>query len=245
MQPVKISAISYLNTIPFVYGLEQCFKNNEIELTLEVPSLSAQKLISKQANIALVPVAVLPLLPGNKKILNYCIGANGIVKTVLLVSSKPLQEITSIHLDSDSRTSVELVKILAKHYWKIDVQWLPLSLDKLPESEAAVIIGDKTFHHSDQFVYKYDLAVEWKRFTGLPFVFACWVSVTDLPADFLASFNHALEFGITHIEDAVTNNPLSVTKEDAIHYLTENISFRMDDSKKQAIELFHRYLRTG
>ncbi|MCK9618035.1 MAG: menaquinone biosynthesis protein [Lentimicrobiaceae bacterium] len=247
-KPVRISAISYLNTLPFVYGLTHYFDGDSIELQLEVPSVSAQKMILKQAEIGLLPVAALPLLSDEYRILDYCIGTRDKVNTVLLLSNVPLQSIKTISLDYDSRTSVELVKILARYYWKIQPDYVSLAREESHVqdiSDAAVFIGDKTFSLKSRFAYIYDLATEWNRFTGLPFVFACWVAVNSLSEDFISQFSQAIEFGIAHIRESIMDKNLPISESEAYDYLTRNISFRFDAAKKAAMEKFLSYLRTG
>ena len=128
----------------------------------------------------------------------------GDVKTVLLLSHQPLEKITTVHLDFDSRTSVTLVRVLAQDFWKISPKWIDLppgSASAPGEIESLVAIGDKTFTLASQFPYVYDLAGEWKKHTGMPFVFAAWVANRDLPEGFLRKFNNALAYGIGHIPE--------------------------------------------
>ena len=118
MQKLRISAVSYLNSLPFVYGIKNSGFLKNIELSLDVPSVCADKLISGKADIGLVPVAAIPLIKNARIVSDFCIGADGKVQSVLLISRKPLQEIQKVYLDLESRTSVGLAKVLAKEYWK-------------------------------------------------------------------------------------------------------------------------------
>ncbi|HNF48735.1 MAG TPA: hypothetical protein PLF48_05095, partial [Chitinophagales bacterium] len=110
----KLSAVSYLNTKPFLYGLEHAAIADETEISLDPPAVTAEKLIHNEVDIALIPVAVLPLLKQPKIISPFCIGSNGKVATVCLFSDVPLEEIETILLDYQSRTSVQLVQILCR-----------------------------------------------------------------------------------------------------------------------------------
>ena len=117
---LKISAVSYLNTVPFIHGLKQSVLIHSIGLQLDYPSICADKLINGIVDLALVPVAVIPKLLQAHIISDYCIGANGAVDTVCLYSDVPITEIESIALDYQSRTSVALLKILLKEYWQLN-----------------------------------------------------------------------------------------------------------------------------
>ena len=112
----KVSAVSYLNTIPFIHGIKSSNISDFIDLQLDYPSVCAQKLINNEVDIALVPVVVLKDNPQFNIISDYCIGSNGKVDTVCLYSDVPLKEIKEIYLDYQSRTSIELLKVLCKDH---------------------------------------------------------------------------------------------------------------------------------
>ncbi|MEI7663182.1 MAG: menaquinone biosynthesis protein [Bacteroidota bacterium] len=247
MNPLRISAVSYLNTFPFVYGLKESGILTNFTLSLEVPSLCAEKLRQGQADIALVPVAALPGIKTFQYISDYCIGAVGEVKTVLLLSKVPLNKITRIYLDFDSRTSVELVKVLASRYWRINPGWQNLEsgqADSQKDIESLVAIGDKTFRIRQDYPYVYDLASEWINFTGLPFVFAAWVSRIPIPGDVLDMFERAIQFGISHKPECIDyfRDRLPAC-DNCLEYLENNISYEFDARKKQGLELFLSCLR--
>ncbi len=249
MKLLRISAVSYLNTFPFVYGLQQSGLLNNFSLELDVPSVCAEKLKSGRADIALVPAGALPEIGNFNFISDYCIGAVGEVKTVLLLSKVPLEQITTVHLDFDSRTSVELVKVLAKHHWKICPEWKNLEhgqLLSLSNFESLVAIGDKTFELRNRYPYSYDLAEAWIRFTGLPFVFAVWVSRDKLPDETLAKFTGALAHGVSHkqacLEYFIEKLPAC---DDCLSYLENNISYEFDHKKKAGLNLFLKYLNSN
>lgn len=246
MSKIKISVVSYLNSKPFIYGLEHSKLIDKIDLQLDIPSVCAQKLIDGKVDIGLIPVAVLPQLKEKYVISDYCIGAEGKVASVILYSTVPLQEIKNILLDYQSKTSVLLVKVLAGNFWKIDPQWIPAKADYENDIEgntAAVIIGDRTFELENKYPYSYDLAKEWQKFTQLPFVFACWVANKKLPDHFISEFNQALKFGIDNrtklIAELVRQNTYST---DIAAYLTINIKYDYDSSKEIALNLFLDYI---
>ena len=245
MDKIKISAVSYLNSKPFIYGLQQSNILNQIDLQLDTPSDCAQKLIDGKIDIGLIPVAVIPNLPQHYIISDYCIGAHGKVASVMLYSNVPPDKIKTILLDYQSRTSVMLVKVLAKYFWKINPVWVNATTDfenNITDSIAAVIIGDRTFGLENKYTYTYDLAQEWHWFTQLPFVFACWVANKQLPTPFITQFNAALKFGLDNRETLI--DELNASKKyntDISFYLNNNIKYDYDDEKKQALQLFLKY----
>jgi chorismate dehydratase len=246
MPPVKISVVSYLNSKPFIYGLEHSSIINEISLELDIPSVCAQKLIEDKVDIGLIPVAAIPSLTTSYIISDYCIGASGKVDSVMLYSNVPLDQITHILLDYQSRTSVTLTKVLAENFWKITPEWIKASTDyenNISGTTAAVIIGDRTFGLAGKYEYVYDLAEEWQKFTQLPFVFACWVANKKMDGDFIASFNKALKVGLDARPQLVKEITASGKyKTDIAYYLTHSIDYTFDEAKKQALELFLSYI---
>jgi len=241
---LKISAISYLNTIPFIYGIEKSGILKDYKLEIDIPSVGASKLIDGSFDIGLVPVAILNELKEYHILTDYCIGGVSKINSVILLSQKPVNNISTIFLDTDSRTSVELVKVLAKHFWKIDPEWKKYNFDKtvnLPES--IVAIGDKTFELRDKFQYIYDLGEEWFRFTSLPFVFACWVSTKKIENDILERFNKAIAFGVENKFKAV-KELTKVIKTDAMEYIEKYISYELDDQKRKGMEQFFKFLNS-
>ncbi len=244
-QKIKVSAVSYLNTLPFVYGINNSELIDEIHFSLDIPSDCAKKLLTGEVDLGLVPIAIIPQLEEYHIISDYCIGAEGKVDSVALFSDVPLDEIESIYLDYQSKTSVNLVQVLANKYWKISPKWIKATEgfeNEIKGKTAGVIIGDRTFKLSATFKYKYDLAEEWFKFTGLPFVFACWISNKELPKPFIQKFNNALKQGVNSIDNVILNNKGGNISEDVLkQYLTKNISYFLDDNKQKAIKTFFEY----
>lgn len=247
MDILRITAVSYLNTFPFVYGIRESGLLHDYRLDLAVPSVCSERLLRGEADIALVPAGALPGLGEVSHVSDYCIGAVKAVKTVLLLSHKPLPDIRRIGLDFDSRTSVELVKILATHYWKISPEYVGLKPGEIlleDGLEAVVAIGDKTFSMRDRYEFSYDLASEWINFTGTPFVFALWAARTHLPPEVVRNFSDALSFGVKHIPDCLDyfRDKLPACT-DCRDYLENNISFHLDSEKRRGLNLFLEYLK--
>jgi chorismate dehydratase len=240
---VKVTAISYLNTIPFVYGLQNTSIKNDIHLTLDYPAESARRLLSSESDLGLVPVGAIPSITNCNIVTNFCIGAQGPVRTVVLLCNSPIETLERIYLDYQSRTSIVLVKILSQSLWKIHPEWTPFTPQHTAKDidpyDGLVIIGDKVFDHEAHFKYKYDLAEEWIRLTGLPFVFAAWIANKNVKKSFIDSFNNALRQGLENIKEAVDLYPPSkLSKQEAEHYLRNNISFDFNKEKREALKLF-------
>ena len=236
---IKVSCVSYLNSQPFIFGLKNNSIINEVDLSLDVPSVCAEKLLSGQVDIGLIPVAGIPEMKESHIISDYCIGADGKVETVLLFSDVPLEKINSVLLDYQSRTSVLLLKILAEKFWKISPEWINTENDfekNIKDNTAGLVIGDRTFNLSRKFQYAYDLSAEWKKFTGLSFVFACWVSNKKLPADFVSEFNEALKCGVNNRNKVIEK--LNKGKFNSADYLMRKVSYDFDSKKKKAMKQF-------
>jgi chorismate dehydratase len=175
---------------------------------------------------------------------DYCIGTEGVVDTVCLYSDVPISEIKKIILDYQSRTSVALLKVLLKEYWALNPELIKAELgfeDTINGENAALVIGDRAFDLNNRHKYVYDLSALWKEMTGLPFVFACWVTITDLPDQFIVNFNSALQNGLNNIDKAIlmeeNNYPSSVSPEE---YLNNKISYNFNKDKQKGMDLFLR-----
>lgn len=240
----KVSAVSYLNTLPFIYGLKKSELLNTINLQLDYPAMCADKLINGEVDIALVPVTVIPKLKHYHIISDYCIGANGVVDTVCLYSNVPVSEIKKIALDYQSSTSVALLKLLLKEYWDLNPELITTEVgfeNTINGDNAALVIGDRAFDLNNRHKYVYDLSAIWKEMTGLPFVFACWIAIKELPSQFIAEFKAALQNGLNNIDKAILtegdNYPIHVSLEE---YLNKKISYVLDEEKQKGMELFLR-----
>jgi len=215
-------------------------------LSYDIPSQCADKLLADEADIGLIPVVEILRMPEHYIVSDLCIGAGETVRTVVLASEVPLKDFSTVYLDNHSRTSVVLCKILSKHYWNITPDWQNFTGDitTYPRTgrSAAVVIGDKAF--GMQAPYIYDLATEWRKFCGLPFVFACWVANKQLNEGFVNRFNEALAKVSDNMEKIVDyykdRAPAGV---DLFEYWTKNISYPLTEEKQKGLELFLKYAR--
>lgn len=242
MRKIKISAISYLNTAPFVYGLKHSEICKHIDITYDSPANCAARLLAKDADLGIVPSAVIPQIPKHQIVSDYCIGADGAVRSVAICSSVPLEKVEKLYLDSDSRTSVLLARLLLDEYKKLSPKIIHTlsenEIDPAAHASAYVLIGDKVFRHEKSFPYIYDLAQMWKEFRGMPFVFAAWTAVIPLSNDFCEMFNRALTFGIDNLTAVVDEHKPQIDRDEAIKYLAENIKYKLDAPKRMALTEF-------
>jgi chorismate dehydratase len=246
--PVKISIVSYTNTLPFRWAMRHNDIPGGMRIEEDIPSVCAEKLLTGKVDLALVPVAILPRLDKFEVVTDYCIGADGVVDSVKLYSAVPLGEIEEVMLDYQSRTSVALARILISKHWKIAPRFAgaaPGFENEIGGKRAGVVIGDRTFALNGRFAYEYDLAGVWKEFTGLPFVFAVWASREQLDPAFLYRLNSILSEGVNNIRRAVSEEtlPAGLDRDVAEDYLTNRIDYRLDARKREGMELFLQYLK--
>ena len=241
----RLVAVSYLNTKPLLYGLLRSPISDRLRMQLAIPSECARQLVDGEADIALVPVAVLPELPDYRIISDYCIGADGDVATVCIYGDVPLHEMKRIYLDHHSRTSVMLAKLLLEEYWEHEVTFLDAIdgyIDRIGGTTGGLVIGDRTIGLDKRFAYVYDLGAAWKDHTGLPFVFAAWVATRPLSADFVEKFNEALREGLDHLPQLQYLLPSPHPDFSLEHYYTHHIDYRLDAGKREALERFLTYV---
>lgn len=238
MNKIKISAVSYTNTKPFIYGIEHSELINKIDLSLDIPTDCAAKLINGQVDIGLIPVAAIPMVPNANIVADYCIGSVGAVNSVFVFSNVPFQEIKTVRLDSHSRTSNNLAKVLLKFHWKQEVSYIS---DPEAKTDAMVLIGDRTFGKKANYPYAYDMGEEWMKFSGLPFVYAAWVANKTIPETFITEFNEALASGLSHRAELLRELP-AIPDFDLDDYLMHKLDFELTEKKREALSLFLSYI---
>ncbi len=245
MNNIRISAVSYTNTKPFIYGLQHHPIKNQIDLSLDTPSDCAQKLIDNNVDIGLIPVAAILQLPYWQIVSDYCIGAVGAVNSVFIFSNCPIKEVHNIQLDPESRSSNNLANVLLKNFWKINPKQIINAEDYAKSTNiktAFVQIGDRTFGKKNRFPYVYDLAEIWQQLTGLPFVFAAWIANKPINPEFMKGFNEALKIGLDAREQLVKDLP--VYPDFSLHdYFFHKLDFNLTDQKKEALDLFLAYIK--
>ena len=239
MDKIKVGIVNYLNTRPLLYGIEHSAVKDLLILVEDYPSNIARLLLEGAIDVGLVPVAVIPHLPSYHIITDYCIGCTGPVASVALFSEVPVNRIETVLLDYQSRTSVALAKILLRDYWKIQPKLEATKADfrsAIKGTTAGIVIGDRALEQRKTAQHIFDLGEAWKAHTGLPFVFAAWVSNKPLPPDFINAFNAANKWGLQHIDQVVAENPYPVF--DLHRYYTEYISYELTAEKRKGLEQF-------
>lgn len=244
---LNIAAVSYLNTRPYLSGIEK-YLNIPYHINTYPPRECAEKLKNGQANLGLIPVATLPELNEFVPVSDFGIVAQGRVYSVSLYSQVALNEITHVFLDYESRTSVALTQILCQKFWKINPVFIPAYPDyekDISHTRAGVIIGDRAIHFKPNYSYDFDLAEAWYNYTQLPFVFAVWVIRKDLYNSFLHStLSEVFHKGITEKEQHFFQwakehqLPESIVKE----YLTKYIRYEVSPQAQNGMNLFLEYL---
>ena len=236
---IRVGAVSYLNTKPLIYGFEQQMMNDTVQLIYDYPAKIAAALLNNDIDMGLVPVAILPEMKTYHIVGNHCIGSEGEVASVCIFSEVPIEQIETLLLDYQSRTSVRLAQILIKEFWKINPVLKKADNDfrsQIKGTMAAVVIGDRALEQRQISSYCYDLGLAWKQHTGLPFVFAAWISNKQLSETFINEFNSVTEYSLGHIDEIVRRNPYLPF--DLKKYYTEYISYDLTDKKREGLKLF-------
>jgi len=240
LSKIRVGAVSYLNTKPLLFGIRKHPVFAEIALTEDYPSKIAQMLVDDEIDIGLVPVATTLRLKEWHIHSDYCIGSDGAVASVCIFSEVQMPEIKSVYLDYQSKTSVNLAKVLLKEYWKKDVEFIDATGEDFREqingTTAGVVIGDRALEQRKKSKYIYDLGEAWKKYTGLPFVFAAWIANKKLPDKFITAFNEANALGFNSMEEVIKENQFIPF--DLRTYYTSCISYKLDEEKKKGLKLF-------
>jgi len=240
MEKIKISAVAYTNTKAFIYGIENSKSvRDQIDLTLDIPADCAAKVIDGTVDMGLMPVAGIPYVTNAHIISDYCIGSVGAVNSVFIFSSVPAAEIKTLKLDPQSRTSNNLAQVLLKFHFKTAVT---VTTDPDAETDAIVLIGDRTFGKKDDYNFAYDMGEEWMNFTGLPFVYAAWVANKEIPEAFVAEFNAALKIGLANRPTVIRSLPKHPSF-DVDDYLMNKLDFELTEKKREALDLFLSYIK--
>ncbi len=241
---IRLGAVGYLNARPLVYGLD---RSSRFALRYDVPSQCAALLHEGGIDVGLIPS--IEYLRGGP----YCIvpdlaiASRGAVASVAVYTTKPIREVRSIAMDTSSRTSVALVRVLCERLYKIapaiEARGPDLA-EMLTRSDAALIIGDNALFLDEKQVEKIDLGEVWTTMTGLPFVYAFWAGRPDaLSAADVLELQRARDEGVTRPADLARAYlpDRSDRHEVATRYLRDNIKYHLGDEERAGLELFYRY----
>ena len=256
MPPLRISAISFLNTAPLMWDFENGETATRLRQTFEIsytiPSRCAEQLKEGSADIGIIPVAAYTVIPDLMIVPDVAIAAKNKVRSILLVSKVAINKIRSVATDDSSRTSAALVEIYLRKFVGIDPGFSrqkPNLREMLQWHDAALLIGDPALQARTDGYFVYDLAEEWKRWTGRPFVFAFWtVRKAALEAysgepNIGQVFQQSRDNGVKHIPEiaAAWAGKLSLSPKLIADYLTENVDYGLDPENLEGMRLFYKY----
>ena len=254
MKRLRISAISYLNTAPLMWDFEHGEAGREFDISYTLPSACARALESGAADIGIIPAAAYAQVPGLTVLPRVAIASLRPVRSILLVSRVPVEKIRTVALDTSSMTSVALTKILFEKWLgggRTFTTMAPNVEAMLAQHDAALVIGDPALKIDRSRYRTLDLAEEWIRHTGKPFVFAFWavrqgalsgaVQSQDLAAIFQQSRDHGLEPANLEQITREWAPRLGLKEVDLRSYLTENIYYYLDPPCLEGLQLFYRY----
>lgn len=237
---IKVGIVSYLNTRPLIYGLKKHPIKEQIDLVEDNPAKLAEMLQRNEIDLGLIPVASIPTLSEYHITGKYCIAAEREVASVCLFSEVPMNQIKTVYLDYQSRSSVALLTWLMQEYWNIQPEIIQATNDsyreKIQGTTAGLVIGDRAFEQRRISTFIYDLSSEWRSITGLPFVFAAWVSNTPLPKAFIEQFDEANSIGFNHLDEIVDH--LDYKLFDLKKYYTFHIQYLLDARKQKSMQMF-------
>jgi chorismate dehydratase len=240
---LRIGAVSYLNTKPLVYQLEQLAP--QAELSFDLPSRLADDLATGQLDIALIPSIEYFQNPNYTIVSDACIGCRGPVLSVKLLSRVPMRRIKTLALDEGSRTSATLVRILLRERFGVEPTLLPLPIGETVEetkTDAVLLIGDRAIHPPrDSFVEQWDLGDQWCRWSELPFVFAMWVAREGVDVTEVESaLSAARDVGVEHLEEIAEAeaSAVNLSFDQCLSYLRDNLYFYLGTREQRGLELF-------
>lgn len=252
MSRLRISAISYLNTAPLMWDFEHGTAGESFDIAYTLPSQCAAELARGAADIGIIPAAAYATIPNLSILPGVAIASKKAVRSILLVSRKPLDAINTVALDSSSLTSVALTRVLFEKFWGGGREFTSLSPDldsMLSAHDAALLIGDPALKVDRSHYQTWDLADEWNQFTGKPFVFAFWAvtqravreSSLDLASIFQQSRDHGLLPASLAEITSLWSPKLGLNEADVHSYLTANIHYYLDEPCLDGLRLFYRY----
>lgn len=254
MRRLRISAISYLNTAPLMWDFENARAGEDFDISYTLPSQCAAELQAGRADIGIIPVAAYTTVPDLVILPGVAIASRRAVRSILLVSKVPVEKIRTVALDTSSLTSVALTKVLFAKFWSgkpVFSAMEPKIDHMLEQHDAGLVIGDPALQIDRSRYVTYDLAEEWIRLTGKPFVFAFWavrrVALAEVPQD----LNLATVFQKSRDHGLLPENLARIAREwaprlrlsqaEVKSYLTENIHYHLDRDCLDGLRLFYQY----
>jgi chorismate dehydratase len=248
---VRLGAVGYLNARPLVHGLD---RDPRFQIRYDIPSECARLLHSGAIDLGLIP-SIEYLRGGPYNIVpDLAIASDGPVASVTIFAARPMADVRSIALDTSSRTSVALVRVLCQRLFRISPTLEsrgPNLDDMLSHCDAALIIGDKALFQepaagepAPRVVEKIDLGEAWRQLTGLPFVYAFWAGPPPaLTPDDVRVLVRARDEGVRRPEALAREYLAGTPRWQALgaEYLRDNIKYYLGDREREGLELFYRF----
>ncbi len=249
MARLRVSAISFLNTAPLMWDFEHGAASSDFHLDFTMPSACAEALRTGAADIGIIPVIALPAIPGLVVLPDISIASKRSVRSILLVSKVPVEDIQTVAADTASRTSVALARVLFCKWFGGPRRFTPMEPDldaMLASCDAALLIGDPALTVDRGRYLTYDLAEEWHRNTGKPMVFAFWAvraqaARPELTRIFRDSRDHGLQPENLRAIARQWAPRVGISEQSVISYLTQNIDYSLDAENLEGLDLFYRY----
>jgi len=243
---LRVGIVNFLNSKPLAWGFLKGHHADLFAPTYHPPAMVARMLGQGNLDVGLIPSIEVQRIPRLRVLPDICVAAQHEVRSVLLISRCPPEEIRRVALDQNSRTSVALLRILLRERWKVDPEYIHERPDPermLAEADAALVIGDPALKLDRERYLIHDLAGEWHALTGLPFVFAVWAvrPEVELP-DLSFYFKSSLRYGLSSLDTLVRESAaeLGLESSEVREYLTENLSFFLRRDEIEGLEEFYR-----
>jgi chorismate dehydratase len=247
-QKIRLGVLKYLNSKPLLYGFENGLVNGKFELFYGTPSECAEMLRKGEVDLALLPSIEYPKNSRYRIIDKVAIVSRGPVASVLLIYKSGIEDIKSVALDTNSRTSIALLKILCREIYNISPDFIDMepNIEKMmKKTDAALIIGDNALYLENNGYHSRDLGADWTKMTGYPFVYAIWAgTLGKIKSEFIEDFNRSMKNGLMNIDkiakDYADKNKKSNYKRNLL-YLREHIKFDFGLRAQQGLIEFYRY----
>lgn len=251
MPQLRVGIVDFLNSRPLAWGFLEGRQGDLLAASYHPPATVARRLAEGSLDAGLIPSIEVPRIGGLEVVPGLCVSATHEVRSVLLVSRRPLPEVRRVALDANSRTSAALTRILATERWGIEPEYVEARPDveaMLAGADAALLIGDPALQVDRERWLVVDLAAEWKALTGLPFVFAVWAvrpEALALVPDLGERFADSLRHGLDHLDAIVSRAAaeLSLPADLVRAYLTENLGYVLGEPERAGLDEFWRRAR--
>ena len=245
----KVSVVKYLNTVPLIWGMLKGEQRGKFDLSFTTPASCADAVLSGEADVGIIPSIEYQRMDDAEIVGGVSIASKDRVRSVLLLSKAPIEKIRTVALDDSSRTSIALLDILMRRFYGRAVDSIPRAPDPdemLKRADAALVIGDPALAYDGQVAEVYDLAAEWKKFTGLPFVFALWAGRAGAKlAALRKDFEESRDFGLARVDEIAEEfaPKYALEPRQVKVYLTQNIDYTLDEENLEGLRLFYKLAR--